>query len=203
MAVIVNRNTTQAPNTTVGLTGTQVIKFINAPRVYIKTLDSSPTPVVVKSNGTTPSGWTDLGSVDGMAKVTYTKDVKEVRLGMDEILMATYVGKKTAGFEFSLTQFDDIVLQNVSGLTASTTTAGSIVSYGVGSEDVVQKALLLVAQNKLDGKEMQFYSPLAYLTFAIEDSSGALVLKANANLPSFAWTTGGTTFAYFVSTIFA
>src|ERR1039458_8860545 len=101
MSVIVNRNTTQAPNLTSGLTGTQMIKFIAAPRVYIKALDATPTPILVKSNGATPSGYIDLGSVDGTVKVTYTKDVKEVRLGMDEILMATYIGKKTAGLEFS------------------------------------------------------------------------------------------------------
>ena len=37
-------------------------------------------------------------------------------------------------------QFDDVALANVTGLTASVITSGSIVSFGVGGETVVQKA---------------------------------------------------------------
>lgn len=201
MSVITNLNTRQNPITS-GQTGTQVIKFIQAPRVYIKAVDSTPTPITVKSDGATPSGYTDLGIVNGVVKITYTKDVKEVRTGIDEVLRQTYIGKKTGSFEFSLSQFDDVTLQNISGITGSVVTAGSAYSYAVGSEDVIQKALLLVLQNKLDGKEWQFYNPNAFLTFEIADSNGELVLNAKGDIPFFAWG-GGNNEAMFVGTIFA
>jgi hypothetical protein len=203
MAVIVNKNTTQAPMSTTGLTGAQVLKFITAPRVYVKALDATPTPVLVKSNGSTPSGWTDLGGIDGTLKITYTKDMKEVRTGIDEVLRAVYIGKKTAGFEFNLNQFDDVALAQLSGVTASTIQSGSAVSFGIGAEDVVQKALLMVIQNKLDGKEMQFYHPDAYMSFSVEDSGGSTVIKGSANLPMFAWTGSGGTEAVMIQSVFA
>jgi hypothetical protein len=184
MAVIVNRNTQQTPITS-GLTGTQVIRFIDAPRVYIKTVDSSPTPVIVKSDGATPTGYTDLGIVDGKVKITYSKDIAEIRTGLDQVLQQTYIKQKTANFEFTLSQFDDVVIQKLSGLSASTITAGSAVSFGMGAEDVVSAALLLVVQNKLDGKEAQFYCPSADLSFVIEDSGEATVVKGTGNLKLF------------------
>lgn len=202
MSVIVNKNTRQNPLTAAGLTGTQVTKFINATRAYMKAVDVTPTPVTVKSDGTTPTGWTDLGIVDGNAKIVYTKTVNEIRTGIDEVLRQEYITKKVANLEFNLSQFDDTVMAQVSGLTASQITAGSTYQFAVGSEDVVQMAILLVAQNKLDGKEWQFYNPNAFITFDIAESSNAIVLTAKCDLPSFSWG-GGSNEALFVSTIFA
>lgn len=186
MAVIVNKNTSQTPVSS-GLTGTQVIKFIDAPRVYIKTSDTVATPILVKANGSTPSGYTDLGIVEGKVKITYSKEIKEIRTGLDQILRQSYVGQKTGNFEFSLSQFDDVVIKELSGLTASTITSGSAVSFSLGSEDIISRALLLVVQNKLDGKEWQFYSPDADLSFTIEDSGEATVVKGSGNLKAFAF----------------
>lgn len=202
MSVITNLNTRQNPMVASGLTGTQSIKFIPGPRIYMKTADVSAAPVTAKSNGSLPSGWTDLGIVNGAAKVTYTKTVKEVRTGMDEVLRAEYIGKKVAGLDCSLSQFDDVAFAAVSGLSASTIIAGSTYQFSVGSEDVIQKAILLVLQNKLDGKELQFYNPNAFLSFDVTDSSGELVLTVKADLPSFAWG-GGSLEAFFVQTHFA
>jgi hypothetical protein len=201
MAVISNLNTRQNPIAS-GRTGTQVIKFIDAPRVYIKAVDSTPTPITVKSNGTVPTGYTDLGIVNGKVKITYTKEVKEVRTGLDQILRQTYVGKKTANFEFQLSQFDDVVLEKLSGVTPSVLTAGSIVQFGIGNEDVVQNALLLVVQNKLDGKEIQFYNPDAFISFNIQDAGEETVVVGSGNLPAFAWG-GGNNEALMVVTDFA
>jgi hypothetical protein len=184
MAVIVNKNTTQTPLSS-GLSGTQVVKFIDAPRVYIKAVDTSIYPVTTKSNGSTPSGWTDLGGVEGKLKITYTKEIKEIRTGIDQLLRQSYVGQKTGEFEFVLNQFDDVVIKELSGLSASTITAGSAVSFGLGSEDIISRALLLVSQNKLDGKEWQFYSPNADVSFTIEDSGEATVVRGKGNLKAF------------------
>ncbi len=186
MAVITNKNTTQTPITT-GLTGTQVVKFIDAARVYVKTKDTTATPVIVKSNGSTPSGWTDLGIVDGKVKVTYEKELFEVRTGIDNILRSTFVKQRTGSFEFVLSQFDDVVIKEISGITPSTITAGSIQQFAIGQEDVIEKALLLVVQNKLDGKEWQFYAPAAQMTFNLGDAGEATVVNGKGNLPAFTY----------------
>lgn len=188
MAVITNLNTTQTPITT-GLTGTQVIKFIDAPRVYIKAKDTVATVPYVKSGGVKPTGWTDLGVVEGKVKVAYTKERKEIRTGIDQVLRAAYAGQKSASFEFVLTQFDDVVLKELSGLSASVITSGSIVQFSLGQDDVVERALLFVSQNKLDGKEIQFYHPAAFISFGIEDAGDATVCRGRGDLAAF--TLGG------------
>jgi hypothetical protein len=199
MSVITNLNSTQAPMLAGGLTGPQSVKFIDCPRVYIKSPDATPTPVQAKSNGVLPSGWTDLGIVNGKLKVVYTKEMKEVRTGLDQILRSVYIGKKTAEFDFQLSQFDDVTFQNLTGLTPSILQSGSIVQFPTGQEDVVQKALLLVLQNKLDGKEWQFYSPLSYLSFEITDSGDETVLAGKGFLPAFQWNSLDT---YMIQTIY-
>ena len=199
MAVIANLNTKQTP-ITAGSTGTQVIKFIQAPRVYVKAIDVTATPVVVKSNGSLPSGWTDLGIVNGNATVTYDKEIKEIRTGIDQILRASYIQSRTSRIEASLSQVDDTMLAAVTGLTLSTISAGSIYQLAIGKEDIVQKALLLVVQNKLDGKEIQFYSPNADITFSYEESGEELLVKLAADLKAF---TFGSDELQFVQTQFA
>lgn len=186
MAVIVNKNTNQQPITT-GLTGTQMIKFIDAPRVYIKAKDSTATPITVKSNGTTPGSYTDLGVVEGKARVTYEKELNQIRTGIDNTLRGSYVKQRTGGLECVLTQFDDVVMKEVSGVTPSTITSGSIVQFAIGSEDVIERAIILVVQNKLDGKEWQFYHPAAQLSFTFEESGDFTVVRLKADLPAFTY----------------
>lgn len=197
MSVISNLNTQQTPITS-GLTGTQVIKYVPGPRVYIKAVDATPTPVLTKSAGVLPGGWTDLGIVDGVAKVTYTKDTKEVRTGIDQILRSIYTDKKTGTLEFDLTQFDDVVIAGLTGLTPSILT-GSIAQFSVGSEDVVSSAILLVVQNKLDGKEQQFYNPSAFLNLQYTTSGDFMIVKGTASLPAFQF---NSKLSLFVQTIF-
>lgn len=199
MAVIVNRNTAQNPMLTGGLTGAQVLKFIDAQRVYIKSPDSiTAAPVGTyfagtssKSNGVTPAGWTDLGIITGKPKVAYTKKVIEVTTGIDKVFRSAYTNEKKAQLQFDLGQFDDVALQQVSGLSPSIITSGSVVAYQVGGEDLNISGLLLVAQNKLDGKEIQFYNPAAYLNFEYADNGDEMVLKCTAYLPYFTLTIGG------------
>ena len=186
MAVINNLNSAQTPIAS-GRTGKQVIRFIDCPRFYLKAKDVTAAPLTAKSDGTLPSGYTDLGIVVGKAKVSYTKEIKEIRTGVDQVLRQSYVGQKTGTLEATLGQFDDVVLEQVSGITPSVITAGSGVVYGIGSEDIIEKAMVLVSQNKADGKEAQFYSPNAFLSFTIEDDGDATVLKAHADLPFFTW----------------
>lgn len=155
-----NKNTRQNPVTS-GRTGTQVIKFIPAPRVYVKAVDSiSAAPVqnyFAKSAGVTPSGWTDLGIIESVATVTYTKTLKEIKTGIDLVLRQSYVSEKTAEIQFNLSQFDDNAFESISGISASVIISGSTINYQVGNEDIQSKALLLVLQNKLDGKFCPLY----------------------------------------------
>lgn len=185
-AVISNLNTTQTPITS-GKTGTQVIKFIPAPRIYVKATDATPTPVTTKSNGSLPSGWTDLGIVNGNARLAYDKELAEIRTGLDQVLRMQYVRQRTATAEFALSQVDDVVLEKVTGLTASQVTSGSVYTLPIGQEDIVELALLMVMQNKLDGKEMQFYNPAAQLSWVYEEDGEAMVVRVRANLPAFTW----------------
>jgi hypothetical protein len=189
MAIAINKNTRQNPMAEAGRTGTQVIKFIPAPRVYIKATESQTAAPVqthfTVSDGTTPSGWTDLGIVAGMAKITYDKKIREIRTGLDDILRQTYVESRTAKLEFSLQQFDDVVIEQMTGYTGSVIQSGSIVNYQIGQEDVIQKAIMLVAQNKLDKKEFQFYNPNALMSFSFEEENDGLVLKVMADLPAY------------------
>lgn len=189
MAIVSNKNTTQRGMSTAGRTGAQTVKFIPAPRVYVKTadvqIDSPVQSYFTKSNGVTPIGWTDLGSVSGAAKLSYTAKVKEVTTGIDNYFRGAYIDGKEGQVAFSLEQLDDVALEQVSGLTASVITAGSVVNYQVGQNDLNILALLLVVQNKFDGKEWQFYNPAAYLNFTFNDASDALELSVTGYLPFF------------------
>lgn len=213
MAILINRNTTQAPMTAGGTTGKQVLKFIQAPRVYVKAADSqTSTPVqsyFTKSNGATPSGWTDLGIVEGKAKIGVEKKVKQVTTGIDNYFRTAYTDSKVGTLDFTLDQFDDVIIGQITGITASVITAGSVVSYNVGTEDLTQLAILLVVQNKLDQKEVQFYNPNAFLNFSFDDSSDQLTLKVMGLLPFFSPNGGATGTngivleTYLATTIFA
>lgn len=204
--IVVNKNTSGAPMTQAGLTGLQSVAFVPAPRVYIKTVDPlSNTPVqdyYTKSNGTTPTGWTDLGTVSGNVKIQYSKKTNQIRTGIDQIFTAAYASEKTGQLEFMLEQLDDVTLQNITGLSASVITAGSVISYPVGQEDLVQAALLLVVQNKLDGKEWQLYNPAAYLDFKFNQSKDTLSLDCTGLLPPFI-AAGSTLQTIMQTTVFA
>lgn len=203
MAIVTNKNTAQNPITGVGRLSTQTIRHIEAPRVYLladsagntKTVTEINTPVqdyFVKSNGATPTllygstdTWLDLGIVDGYLKLNYNKNVKQITTGIDQVFRAAYVDKKVGTLEASLDQFSDYVLEKVSGLTASVVTAGSIVNYQVGQEDLNQCGILFVSQNKLDGQEWQFFNPNCFLNFVFEQKGDAMALKMTGYLPFF------------------
>jgi len=205
MAIAVNAYTGGQPLATSGLTGTQILKLIPAPRVFMKSTPDSITAAVVpsiKTNGSlTLAGWTDLGIVSGAVKVGYAKKAKEVKTGIDNVLRAAYVNDKTGSMEFTLSQVDDIVMQNITGLTASQITSSSIYTFHLGQEDLVQMAVLLVVQSKLDQKEWQFYTPLAYVNFSFNETGDAMELKCTALLPFFT-VTGQTNQDILTATVF-
>lgn len=202
MAVIVNKNTQGTPITSGRLTSGSSIRHIEAPRIYIlltagglpaaEVLTNCPVQnYMTKSNGVTPvpaSGtnvWADLGIVNGFLKVNYTKSVKNIETGIDQVFRTAYVNHKVGVFEATLDQFSDYVLEKVSGLTASVITAGSTINYQVGQEDLNTAGVLLVSQNKLDGQEWQFFNPAALINFVYEEKGDSLCLKMTAFCPFF------------------
>lgn len=204
MAVLVNNWTTQKPLSANGSTGVQSIKHIPAARVFIKAADSiTATPVLAyaaytfKTNGVVPTGWTDLGISNGNGKVTYTKTQKKVTTGLDKVTRAVYIEEKTAELEFDLAQLDDYLLTQL-GFNASVITAGSTVNFQLGQEDVVEKAVLLVYANKLDGKEIHWYHPAAKLNVTFQESGDEVGVKVVAELTAF--TAAGASIDSLVST---
>ena len=186
--VIVNKNTGQTP-ITLGRTVPQSIKFIPASRFYVKAVDSQTAAPVhmyyTKSNGTTPTGWDDLGVMLGAGAITYEKTRRDITTGIDRFLRLSYVESKTAGMEVTLGQFDDFVLERVTGLTPSVIINASILNFQIGQETIVQKAVLLVYQNKLDGKEFQWYNPNAFLDFTFVEAEDGMAVRVNCFLPFF------------------
>lgn len=190
--ITVNKNTTQTPSTAAGRTGQQSIRFIPAPRVYIAPPDYSPVPgtVFALSNGSTPSTFTDLGVVNGNASVQATRSLVPIFSGVDKIQTGVVCNGIDASVNFSLSQMDDFILEKVSG-TGPAYTGTGYANYQIGGQNLTAAALLLVVQNKLDGKEWQFYNPTALLSFSFENQSDAMGLKVSGVLPAYATYLGG------------
>lgn len=191
MPILVNRNTTQSPMSATGLTGRQVVKWIPASRIYVKTADSVDAAPVQNyfnlSNGTTPNGWTDLGTVNqpGIKLVTDSK-VVQVTTGPLSALRSAYYSNKGMHATFELSQVDDILISILTGNTPTTLSNNAGVYWDIGSEGVVQMAILIVAQDMLTGKEFQLYNPNAYMTFGFgDDTDGSLALSVEAYFPYF------------------
>lgn len=184
-SVIRNKNTSQVGMTAAGLTGAQTEMFIPASRLYIKAIDATPSAPALKSGGKTPTSWTDMGIMMANSKVTYQKALEKVKVGIDKRLVGVYDNETTGTFEMNLTQYDDVVMEQVTGLSPYIVQSGSIVRFNIGAEAVVQKAILLVSQNKMDGLEVQYYNPNAFMSFSIEDQDNAQVVKVTCDLPLF------------------
>lgn len=217
MAVIVNKNTQQTPlgNPVGSVTGVQSIRFIPAGRVYVKTSPDSVTaaPVNVyaaytqKSNGATvvaPAGtgvtagtYLDLGIMSTPGKLTYNKNQKKIQTGIDKITQLIYVESRDASLEFNLDQLDDYILQQL-GFSASVITNGSSINFQIGQEDVVTLAMVVVYQNKIDGKEIQWYHPAAAFTVTFDSSADQLSVKCNVELT--AYTAAGASLLSLIST---
>lgn len=188
---VVNNFTSQKPLTILGNTGNQVLNLIPASRVFLKDPDSvNAAPVATyaaysfKTNGVTPVGWSDAGIMDAPGKLTYTKNAKKVQTGIDKVTRAVYADSKDATLQFNLEQVDDYLLSEL-GFTGSVATAGSSMNFMVGQEDIVQKALLCVYVNKLDGKEFHVYHPSAAINCTFEMASEKMVVKVDADLTAF------------------
>lgn len=139
-----------------------------------------------KLNGADPaSPWVDLGIIkDSKVTLTYTKDVKPVETGIEKVRRGSYTLGKKCMASFILEQYDLDTLSLVSGL--STTAVGVIGGkLQIGQDDIVEKALLFLGTNKVDGKEFQHYTKKASLSWSIQEDTDARDLKVDADFYSF------------------
>ena len=76
------------------------------------------------------------------------------RAGLGEVLRAVYLKGKAATVKFTLEQSDKDVVGLGSGLTPVAVGAVGHKIY-VGQEGVIERAIVFVGTNKLDGKELE------------------------------------------------
>lgn len=174
-----NKYTTQPPKS-----GSST-KVVLAERAYINAANTAYADPGAKLEGADPSGWTDLGIVAGSkVQLTYTKEVRYVETGIEKVRRGSYTMGKTCQAVFTLEQFDIDVVELLTGQTASA--VGSIGNkLHVGQDDVVDRALLFVGTNKVDGKEHHVYCKKAGLTWQLQEQDDARVLQVTADLYAF------------------
>jgi hypothetical protein len=176
-----NKYTLQPP----AFSGGASTQAVMAERVYMANQNTAFADPVAKLNGADPAGFTDMGVVMGSkVQFTYTKDIKYVETGIEKVRRGAYTMGKTAQAVFSLEQYD---LDTLSLLTGqSITTVGSIGGkMQIGQDDIVNKALVFMGTNKVDGKEHIMYCKQANIAWNIEDNGDARVIKVTADLYPF------------------
>jgi hypothetical protein len=160
-------------------------RTVLAERVYYANADTVFADPGAKLDGADPGGWTDMGIVGGSrVTLTYTKEVKPVNTGIEQVRRGSYTMAKSANMAWTLEQYDIDTISTLSGL--SITAVGAIGGkLHLGQDDIVEKALLFAGTNKVDGKEFLHYSKKASLTWSIDQEDDARVLKVVADLYSF------------------
>jgi hypothetical protein len=175
------------------------IRTVLAERVYFAAADTVFADPTAKLDGGTPAGFTDMGIVAG-SKVTlvYTKEVKAVNTGMEQVRRGSYTMAKSAKCSFTLEQYDIDTVAMLTGLTV--TAVGAIGGkIQLGQDDIVEKALVFVGTKKVDGKEFYHYSKKASLAWSIDEADDSRVIKVEADLYLFLGT--GETVEGFISMI--
>lgn len=174
-----NKYTQQPP-----LTGAST-RTVLAERVYYANANTAYADPGAKLAGADPAGFSDMGIVmNSRVTLTYTKEVKPVNTGLEQVRRGSYSMAKACKAEFTLEQFDVDLISILSGLPI--TAVGAIGGkLHLGQDDVVEKALLFVGTNKVDGKEFQHYSKKCSLNWSIDQQDDSRMLKVEADMYSF------------------
>lgn len=160
-------------------------RAVLAERVYYAAANTAYADPTAKLNGADPAGWSDMGIVkDSKVTLTYTKEVKPVETGIEKVLRGAYVLSKKCMATWDLEQYDIDTIAILSGL--SITAVGVIGGkLTLGQDDLVEKSLLFLGTNKVDGKEFHHYTKKATLEFAVGEDGDSRTLKATAQFYSF------------------
>lgn len=167
------------------------VKTVLAERCFIAAADTAYSDPGAKLDGATPSGWTDLGIVAGSkVTLTYTKEIRYIETGIDKIARGAYTMGKSAECQFTLEQYDLDTLALITGLTVDA--VGAIGGkLHIGQDDIIERALLFVGTNKVDGKEHHCYCKKGVINYAMQDQDDARVLNVTSRL--YAFTASGET----------
>jgi hypothetical protein len=161
------------------------IRSVIAERCYVAAVNTAYADPGAKLDGADPAGWTDLGIVaNSKVQMTYNKDIKYIETGIDKVTRGAYTMGKTAEAQFTLEQFDLDTLELITGLTADAV-GGIGGKLHIGQDDIIEKALLFVGTNKVDGKEYHTYCKKASLVYSFQDQDDARVLQVTARLYAF------------------
>ena len=136
------------------------------------------------NDGVSAGTYIDLGIMSTPGKLTYNKVQKKVQTGIDKITQLVYVESRDANLEFELDQLDDYIMAQL-GFVTSVITSGSSVNFQIGQEDVVNVAIIIVYQNKIDGKEIQWYHPQGALTVSFNSTADMLSVKVTCEMIAF------------------
>jgi hypothetical protein len=159
---------------------------VMAERCYIAPADTAYSAPGAKLAGADPGGlWVDLGIVkESRVNLSYTKETKYIETGIEKVRRGAYVLGKTAECNFMLEQYD---LDSVALLTGlSITAVGGIGGVlHIGQDDVVEKALLFIGTNKIDGKEHHIYCKKGVVVFQIQQEDDRRLLAVTSSLYPF------------------
>jgi hypothetical protein len=187
MATNSNKYTKQTP-----LAGAST-KVVLAERVYIAPADTIYADPTARLDGADPgSPWEDLGIVgNSRVNLTYTKDIRYVETGIERVRRGAYSLGKTAEVQFTLEQYDLVQMELITGLSKqSVGSAGSPpVALGsklhIGQDDIVERALLFVGTNKVDGKEHHMYCKRGTISFDVGQEEDFRVINVTSSLYPF------------------
>lgn len=161
-------------------------RAVLAERVYIAPADTAYADPGAKLNGSAPGGsWVDLGIVAGsQVQLNYNKEIRAVNTGFEQVRRGSYTMAKSCVASFTLEQMDIDILALLTDLSIDT--VGAIGGkLHLGQDDLVEKAILFVGTNKVDGKEFQHYCKKASISFTTDQQDDARVLRVTADLYSF------------------
>jgi hypothetical protein len=155
-------------------------KVLLAQRAYVAAINTAaPTAAAA---GVAPTGWTDLGSIDGSTATLNKSDptLIDVRTGLYEILrgeIPTRDGDVTC--TFTVVEYEPLVWAALSG--------DAIVGAGiyVGGRPLLQSAILLVGQNAATGSEFHHWNPKSDLVYKEVDINRFQGIQVTARFLKF------------------
>lgn len=160
-------------------------KAVMAERAYFAAANTAYADPSARLDGADPAGFTDMGVVGGSkVTMTYNKEVRYVETGIDKVRRGSYTMGKSAQAQWTLEQYDIDTIADLTG--QSVTAVGGIGGkVFVGKDDIVEKALLFIGTNKVDGKEHHIYCKKAGLSWSLEDQDDSRVIRVTADLYAF------------------
>lgn len=184
MSTTTNNYTLQPPKTGASTKAVMAERCFIAPANTPYNGDNSD-PTARYDGSLSPTGFTDLGIVMGsQVQFSYQKELRYIETGIEKVRRGAYTLGKTAQCSFTLEQYDIDTIALLTGQTiASVGAIGG--KMQIGQDDVVERALLFIGTNKIDGKEHHLYCKKGVISWNIEQNDDSRVIKVTADLYPF------------------